>query len=115
MSPGALEPRTDSSRTRRIQPRQRESLQRTISGPNGPFFGPTNLNFSTRDFARPATKRTFERAGVDREGNKKEPEPEKAEADAAAGEGDAAAGGEKEDDGSESADTMDQMYAPGAG
>ena len=42
MSYRALEPRPDSSRTRRIQPRQRESQIRAISGSIGPFFGPKN-------------------------------------------------------------------------
>ena len=36
MSPRALEPRTDSSRTRRIQPRRREGPETAITAPNGP-------------------------------------------------------------------------------
>ena len=76
MSYGALEPRTDSSRTRRIQPRQRESLKRAISGPNGPVFGHHFSGFSgkhkvyiskpkgTRDFARPGHERLKDRPGT---------------------------------------------------
>ena len=40
-----LSSRVLSSRTRRIQPRRRETLTRAVSGPNGPVFGPKNLNF----------------------------------------------------------------------
>ena len=67
MSCRALEPRPDISRTRRIQPRQRESPKRDINDPNGPVSGPyffkyflVESQFSYKllrenaDFARPA-------------------------------------------------------------
>ena len=50
---GALEARTDSSRSHTVRPRQREGLKQAIRGPNRPVFEPRHLHFSPPDFAQP--------------------------------------------------------------